>query len=101
MYYVNHSIKLIARVQIYLQLIQEANNRHERKRSKLAMYDSIVNDFSKNRIMEGRSKMIIYMYRMQNLSEWLVIRMQSVLMELNQENDMQLKKILFTQNEAI
>lgn len=44
--------------------------------------------------MYNREYISEQMERWENLSNWLVLRMQNILMELNQENDKQLRKIL-------
>lgn len=101
MYYTNNQIRLVSIVKEYLLLIQEVNNRYENKRSLLARYDATKNMFANIRLMHRRENIVSYMERMKNLSEWLILRMQSVLMELNQENDKQLRKILSNEVQTI
>lgn len=101
MFYTNKSIRLHSICLEYLSLIQQANNRYENKRSDLARYDACKNPFSPSMFLRKRDYITGQMERWKNVSEWLILRMQSVLMELNQENDRQLRKILSNEVQTI
>lgn len=96
MYYTSRSIKLANRYLAYLELIQTANNRYKNhkddnslsehlNKSLPSLYPYLPMNYRFNEQ---------YMERMKELSSWLVIRMQSVITELNEVNIAQLKKEL-------
>lgn len=100
MYYTNKSIRLHSKALIYLELIQKANNRYEDKRSKLTLWEAAFWDHPV-RLMNKKEDINNYMLRMGTLANWLVLRMQNIFMELNQENDKQLRKVLSTNETQI
>lgn len=98
MFYTSGSIRLLTICLNYMFLIQQSNNRHEEKRSLLARYDASKDIYSTVRLMYERRKIVEMKSRYEKLSEWLVYRYNNKLMELNQENDKQLSKLLILKN---
>lgn len=96
MYYTSKPIRLVSKLQTYLEFIQQANNRYEDKRSTLARYDACKSIFAPVKLMNKREDIISQMERWQSLSFWLVSRMQNVLIEINEVNIRQAKKELET-----
>lgn len=95
MFKTNNSIRLVSKLNSYLELIQQCNNRYEEKRSLLACYDaSGGKPFSIVRLMNERHKIVEFMERWMNLSNWLIIRYQKVFTELGTENLRQMRKEL-------
>ncbi len=92
MFYVNKSIRLISRCNAYLELIQQSNNRYEDKRSLLARYDACRDMYAPIKLMNTRYQIIEQMERWETLSNWLVIRYQTVFTKLGEENLNQLRK---------
>ncbi len=94
MYHTAKSKKLHSKALGYLELIQEANSRYYDKVSTLHRYDDDKHYLDVVRLMHKRIDLVNYISRMENLSNWLAFRLQSTLIELNQENDKQLRKVL-------
>lgn len=94
MYYASESIKLTKKYLTYLELIKNANNRYIDKMHTNGIYDE-----NKERLRYPIKPMNYdfnarYMERMKKLSSWLVLRMQSVITELNEVNIALLRKEL-------
>lgn len=98
MYYTSKSIKLINRYASYLELIQKANDRYIDKFITNSIFDEKKERSPYSYIWEPMNYKFNaqYMERMKALSTWLVIRMQSVITELNEANIAQLRKELST-----
>lgn len=98
MFSTNRSIRLVSKLNSYLELIQQCNNRYEDKRSLLARYDACKEFYHPIRLMNERYVIVNFMERWMNLSNWLIVRYQKVFTELGTENLRQLRKAVEEMN---
>lgn len=93
MFYTSDSMRLISKLQGYLELIRTANNIVENQRINLRHYDNAKDMYAPIRLMtRRRSDITDMMERYMNLSNWLIVRYQKVFTELGTENLRQMKK---------
>ena len=92
-------IRLHAKCDAILQLIQEANNRVRKANSDLYTYDGIREPWHPFKIMHYRSGFTDNIERYETLSAWLVTRYERVIIELEAEKEKRAPKKLLTTTE--
>ena len=92
-------IRLHAKCDVILQLIQESNNRVREANSDLFTYDGIKNEWHPFKISYSRHDFTDKIEKYENVSAWLVTRYERVIIELEAEKEKRAPKKLLTTSE--
>ncbi len=77
MFYTKKCRVLLARMERYLNLIRECNNRYANNRSDLALYDQDITPSLGLRLMSNKQAILNKMDRFKKLSHYLICRYQN------------------------
>ena len=92
-------IRLHAKCDVILQLIQEANNRVRKANSDLYTYDGVKEPWHPLRLTHYRWDFTNAIEKYETLSAWLVTRYERVIIELEAEKEKRAPKKLLTTSE--